>query len=65
MHYVMQAIPLLVAGLIVALILAPKLRGRITWKRPVARRRPAKVTPLRVSRDQMDDDLQDLIRRRR
>ena len=62
MQFVMQAVPLLVLAGIAALILAPLLRGRFAWKPPVRARKRPKLT-LRVSRSQMDDDLQDLIRR--
>ena len=62
MTYVVQAVPLLVVALIVALIVASRLRGRVAWTLPVRKPRPKKST-LRVSRSQMDDDLQDLIRK--
>ena len=62
MQYVMQAVPLLLLAGIAALILTPLLRGRFVMKRPVRTPRQKKLT-LHVTRSQMDDDLQDLIRR--
>jgi hypothetical protein len=65
MHYLVQALPFLILAGIVALIVASRFRGRIAFKRP-ARPRPVrpKKSTLHVSRDQMDNDLKDLIRRR-
>ncbi len=64
MQYAVQAIPLLLLAVIVWLVLASLLRGRMSWKRPVRAPRPKKSTLRSVPRSQMDDDLQDLIRRR-
>jgi len=64
MQFVQAAVPLLVLAAIVALILASALRGRIALPRPPVRKPRPKPTVLRdVSRDQMDEDLRDLIRR--
>jgi len=66
MQYVAPAIPLLLLGGIVALVLASALRGRVLLKRaPRAPRapRPKKSTLRMVSSDRMDADLQDLIRK--
>jgi hypothetical protein len=68
MQFVVTAVPLLVLAAIVALIVASALRGRVAWT-PRARTprprtpRPVKSTLRDVSRDQMDKDLNDLIRR--
>jgi hypothetical protein len=64
MQYVVTAVPLLVLAAIVALILKSALRGRVSWSLPVRAPRPKKKPPLRmVSRDRMDEELKDLIRR--
>jgi hypothetical protein len=65
MQYVVTAVPLLVLAIIVALVLASALRRRgVTWTMPVRTPRPKKAALRMVSRDQMDEDLKDLIRRR-
>jgi hypothetical protein len=68
MEYVVAAVPLLVFAAIVALVLRSVLRGRIARppraRAPRVRTPPPPVSTLRVSRDQMDDDLNDLLRRR-
>ena len=68
MVYLAEALPLLLLAGIIALVLNSALRGRFTLKRPVVRKpppRPKSVAQLRVvSPDQMDADLQDLIRKR-
>jgi hypothetical protein len=63
MQYVVTAVPLLVLALIVLLILRSVVRGRVAWTPPVRKPRPKKTTLRSVSRDQMDEDLKDLIRR--
>jgi hypothetical protein len=65
MQYVELAIPVLFLAAIVGLPLRAALRGRSFRQRPVRapRPRPRKST-LYVTRSQMDEDLQDLIRRR-
>jgi hypothetical protein len=69
MTYVMQAVPLLVVAVIVALVLHSALRGRVSVRLPQRPARPKraprpKPSHLRsVSRDQMDDDLRDLLRK--
>jgi hypothetical protein len=64
MQYVEIAIPILVLAAIVGLPLRAALRGRSMWPRPARAPRPRKSTLRDVSRSQMDEDLQDLIRRR-
>jgi hypothetical protein len=64
MQYVELAIPILVLAAIVGLPLRAALRGRSVWPRRVRAPRPRKNTLRDVSRSQMDEDLQDLIRRR-
>ena len=65
--YLAEALPLLLLAGIIALILNSALRGRLVLRRPAARKpqpRPKSVAPLRVvSPDQMDAELQDLIRK--
>jgi hypothetical protein len=65
-HYLVQAVPLLVVAAIVALIVASRLRVRGAFHRPVRAPRPPRPrkSTLHVSRDQMDKDLNDLIKRR-
>jgi len=64
MHYVELAIPLLVLAAIIGLPLRAALRNRPVRPRPPRAPRPRKSTLRDVSRSQMDEDLQDLIRRR-
>ena len=64
MHYVEIAITLLVLAAIVGLPLQAALRGRSLRPRRVRPPRPRKSTLRDVSRSQMDEELQDLIRRR-
>ncbi len=64
MQYVEIAIPILVLAAIVGLPLRAALRGRSVRPRAVRPPRPRKSTLHSVSRSQMDEDLQDLIRRR-
>jgi hypothetical protein len=64
MHYVEIAIPVLVLAAIIWLPLRAALRGRPSRPRPPRAPRPRKSTLRDVSRSQMDEDLQDLIRRR-
>jgi len=64
MHYVEIAIPLLVLAAIVGLPLRTALRNRPVRPRPPRAPRPRKNTLRDVSRSQMDEDLQDLIRRK-
>jgi hypothetical protein len=67
MHYVEIAIPLLVLAAIVGLPLRAALRSRPVKPRaprPARAPRPRKSTLRDVSRSQMDEDLQDLIRRK-
>jgi hypothetical protein len=64
MHYVELAIPILVLAAIVGLPLRAALRGRSVWPRRVQAPRPRKNTLRDVSRSKMDEELQDLIRRR-
>jgi len=64
MQYVGMAVPLLVLAAIVAMILAPMLRGRMARAPRAPKPARPRRSPLRdVSRDQMDKDLNDLIRR--
>ena len=63
MHYAEAVIPILVLAAIVGLPLRAALRGRLFRPRPIRAPRPRKST-LYVTRSQMDEDLQDLIRRR-
>lgn len=63
MTYVVQAVPLLVVAVFVALILRSSLRGRVSWRLPARPPRPKKSRLRDVSRDQMDDDLRDLLRK--
>jgi hypothetical protein len=62
--YVVQAIPFLLIAVIVGLTLKSVLRGRVRLQRPPRAPRPKKSTLRDVSRDRMDDELQELIRRR-
>lgn len=64
MHYVVIAIPFLFLAALAGLPLATFLRGRVRTPRPARVRRPPKSTLHVVTRSQMDEDLQDLIRRR-
>ena len=64
MHYVELAIPLLVLAAIVGLPLRAALRNRPVRPPKPRAPRPRKSTLRDVSRSQMDEDLQDLIRRR-
>jgi hypothetical protein len=64
MQYVEIAIPLLVLAAIVGLPLRAALRARPSRPRRVRAPRPRKSTLRDVSRSQMDEELQDLIRRR-
>jgi hypothetical protein len=64
MQYVELAIPILVLAAIVGLPLRAALRGRTGQPRRVRPPRPRKSTLRDVARSQMDEDLQDLIRRR-
>ena len=64
MAYVMQAVPLLVVAVIVALILRSSLRGRLSWRLPSRPQRPKRSRLRDVSRDRMDDELQNLLRKR-
>lgn len=64
MHYVEIALPILLLAAIVGLPLRAALRGRSPRPRRVAPPRPRKSTLRDVSRSQMDEDLQDLIRRK-
>jgi hypothetical protein len=65
MQYIEIAIPILVLAAIVGLPLRAALRGRTIRPRRVVRApRPRKSTLRDVSRSQMDQDLQDLIRRK-
>jgi hypothetical protein len=63
MQYIVSAVPLLLLAGIVALVVTSALRGRVVLKRPARVPRPKKVTLRVVSPDQMDADLQDLIRK--
>jgi hypothetical protein len=64
MPYVEIAIPILVLALIVGLPLRAALQRRSVRPRRARPARPRKSTLRDVSRSQMDEDLQDLIRRR-
>ncbi|HEV2738355.1 MAG TPA: hypothetical protein VGU66_07210 [Candidatus Elarobacter sp.] len=64
MQYVEIAIPLLVLAAIVGLPLRAALRNRPVRPRSPRAPRPRKNTLRDVSRSQMDEDLQDLIRRK-
>ncbi len=64
MHYLAIVIPILVLAAIVGLPLRAALRGRSIRPRAARAPRPRKSTLRDVSRSQMDEDLQDLIRRR-
>ncbi len=64
MHYAEAVIQILVLAAIVGLPLKAALRSRPSRPRPVRPPRPRKSTLRDVSRSQMDEDLQDLIRRR-
>jgi hypothetical protein len=62
--YLVRAIPFLLLAVLVGLTVASALRRRIPRERPArAPRRPKKST-LHVTRSQIDEELQDLIRRR-
>ena len=64
MHYVEIALPILLLAAIVGLPLRAALRVRSLRPRRVTPPRPRKSTLRDVSRSQMDEDLQDLIRRK-
>jgi hypothetical protein len=64
MQYVELAIPFLVLAAIVGLPLRAALRGRPARPRRAPAQRPRKSTLRDVSRSQMDEELQELIRRR-
>ena len=64
MQYLVIAIPILLLAAIVGLPLRTALRGRIVRPRRPRAPRPRTSTLRDVSRSQMDEDLQDLIRRR-
>jgi hypothetical protein len=64
MYYVELAIPILMLAAIVGLPLRAALRARSPRPRSVQPQRPRKSTLRDVSRSQMDEDLQDLIRRK-
>ncbi|HEY0383519.1 MAG TPA: hypothetical protein VGC72_15115 [Candidatus Elarobacter sp.] len=64
MHYAEALIPILVLAVIIGLPLRAALRGRTIRPRRVKPPRPRRSTLRDVSRSQMDEDLQDLIRRR-
>lgn len=65
MQYVVTAVPLLALVAIVGLVLASVLRGRgVSWSMPVRAPRRKKTALRMVSREQMDQELNDLIRRR-
>jgi len=64
MDYVELAIPILMLAAIVGLPLRAALRRRSPRPRRVPAPRPRKNTLRDVSRSQMDEDLQDLIRRK-
>jgi hypothetical protein len=64
MHYAVIAVPFLLLAAIVGLPLAAALRGRTPRPRRVRAPRPPKSTLRGVSRSRMDEELQDLIRRR-
>ncbi len=64
MHDVAIAIPFLLLGAIIGLPLATYLRGRAPRVRRARPPRPQKSKLHVVTRSQMDEDLQDLIRRR-
>ena len=61
MSYLVQAVPLLVVALVVGLIVRDRL-GRL----PARTRRAPRARPLKAkrSRDRMDDELKDLLKRR-
>jgi hypothetical protein len=66
MQYIVPAVPLLLLGGIVALVVMSVLRGRVGLNRPARAPRaprPKKVTLRAVSPDRMDADLQELIRK--
>jgi hypothetical protein len=63
-RYLVQAVPFLLIALIVGLTLAPRLRGRLQWKAPARPLRPKVKSTLRVTPSQIDEELQELIRRR-
>jgi hypothetical protein len=62
MQVVLAAVPFVLIALVVALVLARRLRGRTVRPRPARKPRSTKLT-LHVSPDRMDDDLQDLLRK--
>lgn len=64
MQYLVLAIPILVLAAIVGLPLRAALRGRTVRPRRVRPPRPRPSTLRDVSRSRMDEELQDLIRRR-
>lgn len=64
MQYAVQAIPFLVLAVMIGLVVASRSGGRIRWQLPVRAPRPKKSTLRSVPRSRMDDELQDLIRRR-
>ncbi len=65
MHYAEAIIPILVLAAIIALPVRAALRNRSVRPRTARPPRPRKSTLRDVSRSQMDEDLQDLIRRKR
>jgi hypothetical protein len=64
MQYAVLAIPILMLAAIVGLPLRAALRGRVVRPRVARPPRPRKSTLRDVSRSRMDEELQDLIRRR-
>jgi hypothetical protein len=66
MQYVLIAVPFLLLAAIAGLPLATLVRARARTRpaRPARVRRPPKSKLHVVTRSQMDEDLQDLIRRR-
>lgn len=62
MQYVVEAVPFLLIAGIVGLVSASFVRRRLAFKRPTRAPRSKKLT-LHVTHRQMDDDLNDLIRR--
>ena len=63
MQYLLPAVPLLLLGGIIALVVTSALGRRIRVKRAPKAPRPKKVTLRVVSPDRMDAELQDLIRK--
>jgi hypothetical protein len=64
MYYVELAVPILMLAAIVGLPLRAALRGRTPRPRRAQAPRPRRNSLRDVSRSQMDQDLQDLIRRK-